>query len=38
MGQGIKLMIFQSIPLIVLNNFNHDPLFLKTKFQGKIVN
>ena len=34
MGHGIKLFFFQNVSLIVLNNFNHDHLFLKTKFQG----
>ena len=34
MGHGIKLFFFQNVSLIVLNNFKHDQLYLKSKFQG----
>ena len=31
MGHGLKQI--QNVPLIMLNNFNDDKLFFKTKFQ-----
>ena len=33
MGHGIKKE-FQNVPLSILNNFNHNKLFRKTKLQG----
>ena len=33
-GHGMQKIIFQNIPLIILNNFNYDQLVVKTKFKG----